>query len=126
MMLSMRHSGGLSGGIVISAALLLACCAPATAARVSSGLLADLPVDVRKAVETASTAAEGVSRRLQQEATTARLLPPNQVSFVVSCYGSRQKSLVCSPLQCMPVLFGYSGCQLAGSAATQSILERHV
>ena len=80
----MGHSSGLPGSLVISAALLLACCAPVRGARVTSGPLADLPEDYRKDVEVASIAAEAASRRLQQEAMTARLLPPNQVPFVVS------------------------------------------
>jgi hypothetical protein len=85
---NMGHGNELVGGIVISAVLLLACCTPATGARVSSGLLADVPGDLRQDVEVASRAAEAASRRLQQEAATARLLPPDQVQFVVSA-GSR-------------------------------------
>jgi hypothetical protein len=87
---NMGHCTKFLGSVVISTALLLACCTPATGARVSSGLLADAPGDLRQDVETASRAAEAASRRLQQEATTARLLPPDQVQFVVSA-DSRHK-----------------------------------
>ena len=87
----MGHGNGLLDSIVISAGLLLACCTPATSARVSSGLLAEVPGDLRQDVEIASRATEAASRRLQQEAATARLLPPDQVQFVVSV-GSKNKT----------------------------------
>ena len=92
----MGHSSESLGRIVISAALLLACCTPAAGARVSSGLLADAPGDLRQDVEIASRAAEAASRRLQQEAATARLLPPEQVQFVVSG-GSSNKQILSEP-----------------------------
>lgn len=79
----MRPRRSSLGCLVISS-VLLACSVPATGARVSSGLLADLPELHSEAVEIRSRAAEAASRRLQQEPSSARLLPPNQLPFVVS------------------------------------------
>lgn len=120
----MRHGNELLGSIVIGAALLLACCTPATGARVSSGLLADVPSHLRHDVEIASRAAEAASRRLQQEAATARLLPPEQVQFVVSA--DRMQSQMILQLTCL-LHIGlaktwwsalHAGCRAASAAAT--------